>query len=134
MPRLTRWALRLALLHLILGFSLGALMLCAKASGVCAWAWPLRGLHIELLTIGWTAQLALAVAYWILPRHPGGRRGPEAPAWAAWALLNLGVWVSGLTMALVGPRLLLGVGHSAEALGILVFAVQLWPRVKAFGV
>jgi hypothetical protein len=49
-------------------------------------------------------------------------------------LLNVGVWVSGLTMALVGPRLLLGVGHSAEALGILIFSVQLWPRVKAFGV
>jgi hypothetical protein len=124
----------MAMVELMLGFTLGALMLCAKASDACAWVWPLLGFHVEMLTIGWMAQLALGMAYWILPRYPGGRRGAEAPAWAAWGLLNGGIGLAGITAALAGPRFLLGAAHTAEAMAIVIFAVLLWPRVKAFGV
>lgn len=133
MPRLTRWALRLALVDLMLGFTLGGLILCSKGSEACPPLWSLRALHIELLTVGWMAQLALGVAYWILPRYAGGVRGASGPAWAAWGLLNLGLWTAGVAPALSAPTLLLAAGRMAEALAVLVFATQLWPRAKGFG-
>ncbi len=133
MPHLTRWALRLALVDLMLGFTIGGLILCSKGTNACPPLWSLRALHIELLTVGWTAQLALGVAYWILPRTLGGVRGPSAPAWAAWGLLNVGVWAAGLAPALRAPQNVLLAGRVAEAVAVLVFAWQLWPRVKAFG-
>ena len=133
MPRLTRWMLRLALVYLMLGFTLGGLILCSQGSDACPPVWSLRSLHIELLTVGWMAQLALGVAYWILPRYVGGVRGPSAPAWAAWGVLNVGLWTAGLAPALAAPPLILAAGRTAEAAAVLVFAMQLWPRAKAFG-
>ena len=71
MPALTVWALRIALCYLGIGFTLGALMLAAHGLTLAPTLLRLRPLHMELLLIGWTVQLALAVAYWILPRRPG---------------------------------------------------------------
>jgi hypothetical protein len=132
-PRLTRWGIRAALIHLMLGFSLGGLILCSKATPACPDVWPLLPLHRELLMLGWTAQLALAVAYWILPRFPGGSRGREAPAWGALMLLNLGVWLAGAAPALAAPRQVIVVGRTLESLAALAFALHAWPRIKRFG-
>ncbi|HET7011205.1 MAG TPA: hypothetical protein VFI11_10550 [Anaerolineales bacterium] len=133
MPRLTCWAIRLALIHLVLGFTLGGWLLCSKASSACAGAWPLLPLHVELLLLGWTAQLAMAVAYWILPRFAGGIRSRETAAWLSFVLLNLGVWLAGLTPALAGPREMIAAGRALEGMAAVSFAVHAWPRVKKFG-
>ena len=34
--------------------------------------WRLLPAHIELLLLGWTLNLALGMAYWILPRYKTG--------------------------------------------------------------
>jgi hypothetical protein len=133
MPRLTCWGIRAALIHLVVGFSLGALILCSKATLACPNVWPWLPLHRELLILGWTAQLALAVAYWILPRLPGGRRGRDASAWAALILLNLGVWLAGAAPALAAPRQAIVMGRTLESLAALAFALHAWPRIKRFG-
>ncbi|HZW04729.1 MAG TPA: hypothetical protein VFF68_12425, partial [Anaerolineaceae bacterium] len=75
MPRFTGWAVRTALIHLLLGFSAGAIMLANVGTGRAAWPWRLLPAHIELLLLGWAGQFGLGMAYWILPRRPGGVRG-----------------------------------------------------------
>lgn len=127
MPRLTVWTLRGALASLLVGFSLGMLMLANK--GVPFWpgAWALLPAHIELLLVGWLAQLALGMAYWILPRFSGGSRGNTTLAAAAVALLNLGVWLVAF-QGLLGALLL--AGRICEALAGLLFALHAWGRIR----
>jgi hypothetical protein len=92
-----------------------------------------------MLFVGWFLQFALGVAYWLLPR----RRSPERPlgyheraASLAMIALNLGLLLrvaaepleraghaSAATLAGLGLSALLQLG------AVLVFAIQLWPRL-----
>ncbi|MGB7213083.1 MAG: hypothetical protein WBC97_10720 [Gemmatimonadales bacterium] len=128
MPVLSTWFVRTALLELLAGFLLGALMLATRGHTLALWAAPLLPLHIELLVLGWLANLALGVAYWILPKHASGpERGRRWPVIAAWCSLNAGVLLAGLHVA---P----GLGRAAELGAVMLFAAHALPRVKAFGV
>ncbi len=124
---------RLALLHLGVGFAVGGLMLAHKAVFIHPAVPALLGWHIHALFFGWTLQLAFGVAYWIFPRlsswgfrHPRGRPGP---AWAALVLLNIGVALAG-PGALVAGRPAETAGTLAELLAALAFGLHLWPRIR----
>ena len=89
MPRLSRLAIRAALLYLLLGFTFGGLMLLNKGIPLAPWAWRLLSAHVEFLLIGWTAQFILGIGFWILPRFSRGpARGNESFAWMALGLIN----------------------------------------------
>jgi len=122
--------IRVALLALTAGATLGALMLAVPAiPGVARW----RPLHAELLLVGWTVQLAFGVAYWILPRFRSGpERGHEALGWAAFALVNVGVLLVGLGRGAADGEMWALAGRSAEGLAAAAFVAQAWPRVKPF--
>jgi hypothetical protein len=134
MPRLTIWSIRAALVYLGTGFTLGGMMLFNNGVPVDPSLWKLLPIHIEFVLIGWTVQLAMGVAFWILPRIQRTERyGNTALAWVAFGLLNGGVlavtagkWFDKLS------RLAL-VGRSAELIAVIAFAIYIWPRVKAFG-
>lgn len=102
MPRLSCWFIKAALLHLVVGVSFGGLMLSAEGwPRFLSWAWLLLPAHIQLLVGGWLIQLALGVAYWILPRLDGaGDRGRLWWAWTGFVALNLGVTGAALLLAL----------------------------------
>jgi hypothetical protein len=122
------------MVHLLLGFALGAVLLANRGVPIHPALARLRPAHAELLLIGWTVQLAMGVAFWILPRfRPGPERGDERPAWAAWALLNLGVLTAAMGAAALDSGTVIVVGRSAEALAAVAFARHAWPRVKPFG-
>lgn len=131
MPWLSRWAVRLALVNLGVGITLGALLLAQKGLGSLPWSWSGLAAHVELMLIGWMTQFALGIAYWILPRLPGAApRGHTLLAGLAFVLLNLG-----LVLAVMQP-LLPGSGGMAlarllEALGLLAFGYAAWPRIRA---
>ena len=110
MPRLTVWFVRMALVHLLLGFTLGALLLVNKGMPFSPAIWHWRPAHIEFLMLGWVVQLALGIAFWILPRFQQ-RRGRMGAAWAAFALLNLGVWLVALVTPLGLPAVWLVENH-----------------------
>lgn len=134
MPRLSCWFVRAGLVHLLVGFTAGSLLLIHKGLALHPLLWRLLPLHIECVFIGWTVQLALGVAFWILPRfHSGPERGNVAPAWFAWTLINLGVVLAGLSAALDTPGWALFAGRLAEAGAALAFALHAWPRIKPFG-
>lgn len=135
MPLWSSRFIRTALGNLLLGFLLGAIVLAGKGglpvAGGLLWLWPA---HAELVMIGWTAQLVIGVAYWILPRYPvQPERGHVAPVAVAFVLLNAGVW-SVVVAVLPGvPAAFAVIGRCAEALALGLFVIHAWPRVKAFG-
>ena len=134
MPKLTVWFVRTALCYLAVGFSLGALLLAARGVAFPAPVARLLPLHTEFLLVGWLVQLALGVAFWILPRFRSGpERGREALAWLSYGFLNLGV-IAAAFPPMMGPSLDSRlVGRATQGLAIVAFAVHAWPRVKAFG-
>ncbi len=129
MPRLSCWFIRAALVYLAVGFSLGMLMLYNKGVPLWPWVWRLLPTHIEFLLLGWTAQLAMGVAFWILPRFSSSR-GNETYAWLAWILINAGVCLAGISPLFGAAGLLPLLGRLAEAGGAAAFALHAWPRIK----
>lgn len=126
MPRITLWSVRLAGLHLFLGITVGAALLIEKAWRVAPWLNTLIPFHRHALMFGWILQLAVGVAYWILPTH-GRSREPTRPVVGALVLIN-----SAVLLAALSPRLaVLGsVAIFMELIAAMLFATNAWPRVK----
>ncbi len=129
MPRLSIWMIRTALSYLLLGFTIGALLLAHKGIGLHPMLWRLLPLHIEFLLTGWTVQLAMGVAYWILPRFMSERRRVGL-AWLAYLLLNGGICCIVISVSFPTWGSLAVVGRSLEAGAAVAFVLHAWPRVK----
>ncbi len=129
MPKLSVWAVRAALIYLATGFTFGALILANK--GILFWAgsWRLFPAHIELLTLGWTTQLALAVGFWIFPRF-GNLRGNVTLAWVAFALLNVGILLVAVEGVFQWNPVLAFAGRVCETAGAAAFLLHAWKRIK----
>ncbi len=132
MPRLSAWAVRLSLCYLLLGFTLGALMLSNKGVPFLPWAWNLLPGHIDILIFGFIIQLAIGIAYWILPRHRGGSRGNENLVWAALLTLNLGIWCAAIAGGLNLPAGWRIFSRLAEVSAAVLFALHAWQRIRPF--
>jgi cbb3-type cytochrome oxidase subunit 1 len=134
MPRLSVWSIRTAMLYLAAGFLWGALMLLEKGVPIAGSLLRLLPMHVEFVLIGWTLQLAMGVAFWILPRFSQGpAHGDERLGWLAYGLLNVGVLAAGVGQWLGAPALIPLLGRIAELLAAISFALQAWPRVKPVG-
>jgi hypothetical protein len=132
MPRLSSLYIRASLLYLAAGFTLGGLLLANKGLAFDPRLWGWLPSHIEYLLIGWIVQLAMGVGYWILPRlGQESPRGSERPVWAAFFLLNLGLWLVSLASLLGKPELAL-IGRFAETGAGALFVLSMWKRVKPF--
>lgn len=130
MPRFSVWGIRLALLHFLLGITFGAILLVNKAIPLHPSLWALLPLHIDFLLMGWIVQLVFGVAYWIFPRFRGEpKRGDPRLAWAALALLNLGVWLLAAASLAARPDWQLP-ARALQAAAALLLAASLWGRAK----
>ncbi len=135
MTRLSVWTVRTALLYLGVGFFIGALMLTQKGLPFDPNISRLLPLHIEVLLLGWTLQLAMGVAFWILPRFSREPRyGNQRLGWIAYGLLNLGVLSAGIGAWLGAPPIVFLSGRLFELAAALCFAWHAWRRVKPIGV
>jgi hypothetical protein len=125
MPKLSQIAIRLALVHFLVGWTLGALLLLHK-SGLAVFehfAAMLRW-HAHVLLFGWTVQLCIGVAYWIVPKflhHEGGFRGRSGFAAAGLVALNLGVAVAATEFPFA---------HWFYLVATTLFVFHLTPRIK----
>lgn len=82
--------------------------------------------------MGWMIQLAMGVAFWILPRfRRGAPRGEERWSWLALVLVNAGICLVGMN-ALVSSEVFTLLGRASEILGLIAFMIGNWRRVKAF--
>ncbi|MFQ6674392.1 MAG: hypothetical protein ACE5GH_06370 [Fidelibacterota bacterium] len=134
MPRLTVWFIRASLVYLLVGFSFGAMMLIYKVRPLYPFMWWVRPSHVEFLLLGWTVQLVMGVAFWILPRFEGGTgRGSVWMVWGAFALLNAGVILASLASLLNLPVWIHLTGRILEFGAVVAFASHAVPRVKPFG-
>ncbi|MBK8026386.1 MAG: hypothetical protein IPK19_34610 [Chloroflexi bacterium] len=130
MPRLSVWMVRAALLHLGIGFSVGALLLFNKGAAFEATIWRVLQVHVEMLMFGWIIQLAMGVAFWILPRF--ARPPKHGRVWlavVAFTLINLGVLCSAAGQWF-GIRELELAGRVGILFAGLSFAIHIFPRVK----
>jgi heme/copper-type cytochrome/quinol oxidase subunit 1 len=118
---------------MVVGFTLGGLLLFQKGVPLHPLLWRLLPTHVEFLLLGWILQLAMGVAYWILPRSRG-TRGREEAAWLAFFLLNVGIWLAGVGPALNASGWVRVAGRLSELGAALAFGAHAWPRVKPLGV
>lgn len=133
MPRLTRVGLRAALVHLVIGTGLGALLLASKGGGVSGFTWAWLPVHRDLLLVGWFWQMIVAVAFWILPRfRRPPLRGNQVLAWATLVLLNSGVVLVGLGVHSASPELFVA-GRLAQLLSAFTFSLHALPRIRPPG-
>lgn len=132
MPRLSVYFVRASLLYLLLGFTIGGLMLANKGVMISPSLWTLLPLHIEFALVGWMIQLAMGVAFWILPRFRRGTpRGNEGWSWSALVLVNLGI-LSCVLDVVSEESWMLPAGRTMEALGLIAFVFGNWGRIKPF--
>ena len=133
MPKLSALFVRLSLLYLWLGITFGTLLLINKGMPFAPWLWKLLPAHIEVLLLGWLVQLAMGIAFWILPRFFRGKpRGDERWSLAGLILLNLGI----LLVVAQDLFTLLGItwiGRSLEIFGGSAYLFGNWKRVKPSG-
>ena len=133
MPRLSCWFIRAALIHLLIGFTLGSLLLWNKGVPLHPLIWRLLPAHMEFLLIGWTVQLAFGVAFWILPRF-GTARTQAWLAWLAFGFINLGGWLVGVGAVWGASPWLTVSGRVLEAAAVVAFVLHIWPRIKPIAV
>jgi hypothetical protein len=132
MLRLSVWFTRASLIYLLLGFFFGGLLLAQKGIPFYAPIWLLFPLHTEFLLVGWLLQLAMGVAFWIVPRFSTGQpRGPVKLVWISFALLNAGILIGILQFWF--PVAVL-IGRVAEVGAGILFVIGSWRRIKPHGV
>jgi hypothetical protein len=126
--------IRLALVYAWVGFGLAALLLINKGRTETLsfdegrWLW----IHVDMLLIGWMVQLALAVAYWILPRLPNSlnQRGRLWSARLGFTCLNLGIWAYSLSILNLGLGRFSPLGLALQLVGGLCFLWHAIPRIR----
>ncbi len=129
MPRLSSIFIRASLMYLVLGFTFGSLILANKGVPFAPFIWALLPIHIEFLILGWLTQLALGVAFWILPRLTSNTpRGDERWSWAAFALVNLGIALN-IAAPYAGFIWLGLLARILQAIGVAAFAIGNWQRI-----
>ncbi|MEO8611498.1 MAG: hypothetical protein ABI690_26605 [Chloroflexota bacterium] len=135
MPRLSQYFVKSSLICLMLGFSIGGLILASKASPLISglvWLW--LPAHITILLDGWLVQLAIGVAYWILPRVAGSDRGRRCWAWAAFFVLQAGLGLAVLSLLQMWwpfASQFFAPGVVFQALAMMLFVVHAWPRIRS---
>tara|TARA_R110002124_G_scaffold89692_1_gene229314 strand:+ start:42837 stop:43250 length:414 start_codon:yes stop_codon:yes gene_type:complete len=132
MPSVSVWMIRLSLVYLLMGITLGVLLLINKAILISPELMLLLPVHIELLIFGWIIQFTLGTAYWILPRYLISKdRGSSALALLMPVFLNTGIWMVLVSNAGEQMNFLALYGRIAELLAVLFFVILHWNRVGA---
>lgn len=136
MPALSRWCVRTALAYLVVGMAVGAWMLIGRARDGSAPPPPWPTLHAHILLVGFLLLVVMGVAFWMFPRVKGRRPGTAA-GWTAFGLVNAGLLLRVASEPAVtdGGRgawsVALGIAAVLPVLGVLAFAIAVWPRIRA---
>lgn len=133
MPAPSRWMIRCSLLYLLAGFTIGALILIAKAYLAYSQIWSLLSVHIEVLIFGFIIQFTMGTAYWILPRFlKGPPRGNIFWSKLMVVSFNAGILLNVLTYLNVIGRWGTVAGRILEVLAVITFIALHWNRAVSY--
>ncbi|MEO8637033.1 MAG: hypothetical protein ABI587_17290 [Gemmatimonadales bacterium] len=133
MPRLSVWLIRVSLLALLLGATLGAWRL-ALGGPADITRQHLRALHRLLLLDGWLIPFVIGTAHWMLPKHAGEHpRGDPRVGVAGLILFLAGLLGGGITIMNPTTPWASVLATGIRLLGFGCWLTMLWPRVKPFG-
>jgi hypothetical protein len=140
MPPLARTFVKAAFVYFVAAFVLGALMVLDQWLSFSRCLQATYYSHLHLLVVGWITQLAIGVAYWILPRfrkeqdaHP---RGSDTVTWGVLICLNAGLVLRFFfePFYLMGPRpwlaAVVALSGVLQALAALGFGWLIWRRIR----
>ena len=137
MPTLSRWFIKIGLLYLAIGLTMGALLLAQPVMGWSSSLQVLRPVYLHFLFIGWVTQLIMGVGYWMFPKQT--KEKPRGRAWLGWTvliLLNLGLTLRaiGEPAVVLFPDAGLGWMLAVASLCLLLagwgFIFNTWGRIK----
>jgi len=116
--------LKLAVIYLIIGLTLGVFMGNTHQ-------FQLRPVHVHVNLLGWVTLALTALVYQLYPRMIASRLA----GWHFWLhSVGLPIGMAGLTVLVLGnPDVggpIAGIGSIAAALGLALFAVNLWRNGK----
>lgn len=133
MPLASVWLVRMSLLHLAAGGTLGAMYLSWKAYGWFPFVTGHRQVHVEEMLVGWMVQLVIGVAFWILPRTEGTLGFQQSKLiWVVFALLNAGVIAAAWGSAPHYPAWVSPTGRALEMAAAALFAFHAWNRQRPY--
>ncbi|MDZ4721934.1 MAG: cbb3-type cytochrome c oxidase subunit I [Roseiflexaceae bacterium] len=136
MPTMSQFLLRAALIWLAIGAFLGMLILTSKAGLLPGQFLGLRGIHGQIMLLGWMLQAAIGTAIWIFPRISS----PQIPR--AWRVASAGAWALniGIACALVAQvfasnqivyRVLALLAALLELIAGPLLVSQIWARTNS---
>lgn len=133
MPTPSRWMIKASMLYMLIGFSIGALILISKAYPAYSSVWSLLSIHIEVSIFGWIIQLTMGTAYWILPRYLKTKsRGNPKLAMLMVGMLNAGILINVASyldfISSSGPIL----GRLLEVGAVVLFIGLHWNRAVSY--
>lgn len=90
-----------------------------------------RPIHAHLMLVGFVTMMIFGVAYHVLPRFSGRPLFSARLAYAHWWFANIGLttMVFGFRQQIAngwGRAWMLSVGGSLTAIGVTIFAIQVW--------
>jgi putative Mn2+ efflux pump MntP len=137
MPPLSRWFIKVGMVYLAIGLTIGALLLAQPVMGWSSGLQVLRPVYLHFLFIGWVTQLIMGVGYWMFPkRSKESPRGSERLGWAVLILLNAGLVLRaiGEPAVVLFPEARLGWTVVFASLCLLLagwgFILNSWGRIK----
>jgi len=152
MPATTRIFVKMSIIHLALGATLGAILFIHRWVPLGNGVPILRTSHVQFVVAGWLTQFIMGVGWWLFPplaphqrASAGGKRrgqalrGSETLFWTTFAALNTGV----LLRAVFEPayvwtqvdlfRALAGISGVFLAISAATFVVNVWQRIQKLG-
>src|SRR6185503_12367237 len=132
-----RYFIRTALVHLLLAFMVGGLVLIDQGLALDPRIGALLPVFYHLLMVGWATQLICGVALWMFPPLSRERpRGDERLGWLTYGALNSGLLLRAIFEPLhtLAPQpwsgWALAVSALLQVVAIWAFVIVIWPRVK----
>lgn len=152
MPTTTRIFVKMSIIHLAIGATLGAILFIHRWLPLGAGVPILRTSHVQLVIAGWLTQFIMGIGWWLFPplaphqrmRESGKRRGQalrgsEVLFWMTFATLNAGILLRALFEPMyvwtqvAGYRVLASVSGVFLAVAAVTFVVNVWQRIQQLG-
>ncbi len=134
MPPDSRLTLRLSVLYLVGGATLGMMVLTGKALDAYREWILLFPLHIVWIAVGGMVQFTLGTAFWILPKFankPSFYGNVTAYRWCI-ALLNAGIIIYTVNFTLWQLSWLAALVRWVWGIGAIAAGIHFFPRIKPF--